>query len=661
MKSVCFSRNVFSMMLLVTCTFLFSPPLDAKTFALFRGIRNNGRVAVANNANQNTLPIAEQSLATPDLLAQLKTASEKLSAALRTPSNQEISRSLSVLRNANNILVRKVDSELDNEKAAFWKEHLQLADLQKTLATAEPDAKLLAEIAGKFEADIDGIRHIRFAAARDALRNYRTLLQLQNEQQLQAQFKLLETSLPSLVEAYSGTEDTDAGAKLSRMIVWLDDLKSYIPEAGAVVTLLRANLTKQNLFVDVSEKMIGAGFIRDFQESFDVRENIDGTNIIGTGNIDGKVTANLVENKRVAEIRVELNANMESNTTGSQGPVVVRSQTSGTMNASKLIYISKEEIVAARATASGNLQTQILKTSINGGKIIKLFAKQQISERQPETQAIAKRRAEQRLAKRVDETVNERIGELNGRYQNEFRKPLNDLGLFPSVWNLTTSEDKLHLSLTAGSSSQLAAPTVVPETATAGSDLVVRLHQSFVNNVATLALAGRTFEEESVVAHLAERYGKDKLPKALQRDSSEEPWTIKFAPTLPVSISFNEDVLKVCVRIDVFKQGNNVYEARDGRGLDITVTYKVSKDGEMTVFEKQEATVFPRGFDQSKDKLGGRETSIISIVKKRLDSQLPAKLGQKTEIAESEWKGHSITPNQASAKSGWITIGWKFD
>lgn len=553
-------------------------------------------------------------------------------------------------------IVRTLESAMRRQisaaEAKEWRERLDITQLNAALRLREPLSKeLLALIAGELDGDAPGVRLKIFDPLRDAVRRYRTVAAVL-EGDFQEQAANLFSNLPGYVAQYRDGTDPSLGFAIAGALRWINDMGRYLPGSRTITPLVKANIGGLNVFVEVSALLLALPFQRDILNEFEVDDVIMDATVVGSGTLTGKTTAVLVPRTTAAEIQIVLEGELVSETKSHRQPVSLETSTRGTVRAEKSILVSTAGIKSQPAKAKANLTSETRNLQINAGGVVAGIARRAVSERKGEVQAAAARKAEQRVSRQIDAEANPQLADLDKRFQSVLQ-PLLQTSLFPQDWLFGTTESELWTRMKVLGGWQVAAPT--PPPAPPEADLVVRVHQSAANNGAVLGLAGRNVEEEKLVAEIKTRF--DKVPDALQRPESEPAWRFSFAREQPISLSFDDGVVRLVLRIDQFRREG--VERVPPADLDILVSYRVATQGGKIVWEQTEPVgVFPRGY-QSGDQVPARLLASCAPVRERLNAQMAKTFEVKPLELPERFAGKSLIPSCAVVDDGWITLGWK--
>ena len=142
--------------------------------------------------------------------------------------------------------------------------------------------------------------------------------------------------------------------------------------------------------------------------------------------------------------------------------------------------------------------------------------------------------------------------------------------------------------------------------------MIVRIHESMINNFALDALGGMTVHEEKLQEAVIDMLGR--LPEKLKGDEDQEPWAITFARRQPISVTFADDGFKITIRGSEYFKGEAAYPA-----MDVTATYKIEKTATgFKVVRQGDIQIFPPGRQQ----VGGKEQIIRQTADKAIQQSL---------------------------------------
>jgi hypothetical protein len=188
--------------------------------------------------------------------------------------------------------------------------------------------------------------------------------------------------------------------------------------------------------------------------------------------------------------------------------------------------------------------------------------------------------------------------------------------------------------------------------------LAVQVHQSALNNMLAIVLAGRFIDEDKFSRRMEEFF--EETPAFLQRKSDETPAKVSFGTQAPVDVLFIDNNIRVIVRLNDIQVMDNT-----SRSFSITVEYRISmekRDGrDIIVFEQTTAEAFPIGYKpDSGEQLSTTQTLIRSYLMRRLES-LPKRQEAEPLKLGGEWADSGqLIPLFASTEKGWLTLVWSW-
>jgi len=585
-------------------------------------------------------------------MTQLQRLTSELKENPRAITQTNLSQSQRLLLDAVNDLQRRLPREFDRETANDWSTAFQLAELRATLGTQTPDSAILEAVQRVFHSDREGILWTTFDGLRTALRRYQTVAQLLQEDSYESRLTRVCDNLVEYIETYNEGSNPLYFVTLSNAAAWLDDISLFEPRAARLAELTRIASSGVNVRLQVGSDFVAAGFRQAIEESLDINETILGTRVIGSGTLSGVTSAELVHSPNRAIIKVLADAAMESNTDGSQRMVTLKSHTTGTLRGEKQILFSAEGITTLPATARANLDATISDVHVNAGRIVQRVARNQVDSRKGESQAEAARRAERRMTVQMNERIDSTIAELNAKYQ-KIRDLLIKTGLFPRVWNLSTTPQQVDWAILLGNRNQPSAPVPAP-TVPPTNGLAVQVHQSAFNNMLAIVLAGRSIDEEKFSQRIGEFF--EETPAFLERNADVTPAKVSFGADAPVDVLFVDDKIRVVARLNDIQVMDNT-----SRSFRISVEYQIkmeNRDGRnIVILEQTEAEAFPIGH-QPGTTLSATQMVIRTYLLRRLEALPKLHEAEPLDLG-GEWAGSGqLIPLFASAEKGWLTLVW---
>jgi len=420
---------------------------------------------------------------------------------------------------------------------------------------------------------------------------------------------------------------------------------------GAVLAEEKDGSVYPNLLVEVTRGLANDMGKQDIDEDKPIAQRKGKLTICGTSHTRAVVGVDYIPSGYGALLDMTLAGSTDADTRASQGPVSLFLTTRVSYTARKLIYVDENGIQdRGQARSSPQLDENTLtalQTKFRGplDPLVRKIATKVYYKKQAETEAGIMRDARDEIEKTFNETAAKQIGDTNERYIKEIREPMQQRHIWPQRFHFLTTETQLGVRLL------LKDPAGKPQIFTAvpaiqgKPDLALRVEQSFPNNVAQGALAGKTFTSQDLEKEfnlLAKPLGKE----VKMDDPGDKPFTITFPKEKPITVTFDKQLVTITIRGEEYTSGNTAYD-----GMDTTGIYKLKKTERGFVAERQgELIIYPPGFVPGKDKLGARE----QVLRKLLEKKFGKVLTPKFEVTPGKI---DLLTTQIEADKGWLVLG----
>jgi hypothetical protein len=542
----------------------------------------------------------------------------------------------------------KLDAYLTGSNGAAWKKYLQWTDMQAQLKAEKPDLELLATLYRKLTADQVGLEMPVFANVADSLERYINDAAAHADDKLQAQFNEQLKSLAAALEQYVKAPNDDTAQAIGSRLGWLESRR----QTPALVSAIRSQLSRTNLKVSASERLVGAGIRQSLDEVTPVQDYILGTSIRGTGHMVGTVTVELVPSEDRAKLDTMLSGIVNSRTIGVNGPATIHSNGTTAIAGRKRIVIDDLGFASYPATATANTSTHV--TGIGGSGIVQRVASRRVDEQKAQAERIAADHAAHRVRERMDKQVNQQMAEAHANFHKKVRNPLLRRRELPDL-GFRTTEDYLLVNMLAANRNQIAAPTAPPEVKVA-SDLAVQIHESTINNLAESLFGGVTLEEEDLQKRVIEMRGS--LPDSLKSDEERDPWSITFARTQPVTVKITDGAVSITIRGQRYTSGD-----QDFRAMNVTADYKVSLTEPnaqgirgIKLVRQGDLKIVPPGEPR---RLSGREITLRTLLERRFGKLFEPEIVYDGLILPGNWRQAGILDTkQLDLAGGWAVVAW---
>lgn len=550
--------------------------------------------------------------------------------------------------------LRQAVARLDNRlKAAGasgdgWRTFLKWDEMGQQLAVSEPDLTALDRIYARHASGHNGLALIWFVDVRQSLRQYLITARIVGNPELKGQYEAILDSLATHLKAYRESPASDGHLTIGRDLALLEDAR----QAPTLIREVRRHFQRPNLLVQLSANLIGSVAGGPVDEIEPVRDVILGADIRGTSRVTGNVSVELIPHSERVAFDTVLQCTVQSETVGYKGPARVYSDGITKVTARKSLLADSQRTWALPAGSRAVTDTTITGLRMTrGGPALRRLAWKRACNQKAEAERIGARLAEGRISRRIDTRANELVDRLNVAFLEKFRKPLLDRKSFPEIFRFHTTESDVHLVVMHGGPFALGT-SVSPPPVSSGHDVVVRLHESMIANLAAASLSGMIVEEETILGELVGLLGS--LPAWLQVDEEAEPWGITFTREQPVSAVFADGRFSLTLRGREFTKAQSSYA-----GMNVTAQYEIRQtDLGFKAVRVGEVQVVPP------DLAAGESLSLKEHVARRVlvrkfgrifkedfavdDFVLPDALGQPAELRLSQWE----------SDNGWMVLAW---
>jgi hypothetical protein len=546
--------------------------------------------------------------------------------------------------------IQRLDARLSEAgpNGDAWRKYL-LWDAMPA-AIDQPDSGKFWKIYDRYTADHDGLDLVWFVDVREALRRYEAISRAVHNPKVREAHATVLDRLAAALESHQAKPTPETMTVIYEYVRWLREAH----QSPKLVAAILQHFDRPNFLASVSTRFIAAGIAAPVDDVAEITDCILGTSVFAKAHTVGETRVQLQPNAEMGVIDTLLLGTTTGESVGYHGPVTIFSNSITKLSGLKRMCITDEGLSAQPAVSNAETSVNICDIQSNKGRrIIEQMAWRRAGKQQSEAEAIASRHAEQRLNERIDAQADEQIEKANDQYVNKFRQPFSDRKLFPQLLRFGTSETLLSVTGRQAEQGELAAASASPPVA--DGDVVLRLHESAVNNLAYEALAGRTIHEEKVQATATDLLGH--LPEKMKGDDDGRPWAISFNRRDSISVSFADGGFKIVIHGDRFYKGKEGYPK-----MNISVVYKiVQSPAGFKAVRQGEIEVFPPDFvPGSGQRIDARQTVIRNLLKRRLEKVFePEMLGKGIELS-GKWKAAGkLMPIEVVARDGWLVIAWK--
>lgn len=536
-----------------------------------------------------------------------------------------------------------------------WRTYLDWPTLQQQAASsANADAATLRRLFGLLDAEENGLEMPQFAAVRRAVASYLEVADTATSPQAAEVYAQRLDKLAAAVAAGAASGTPEPLAPVGPLLARLADSG----QAPAAVARIREAVSQPNLFLEVDENLLGSSVNRAVDEVAPINDVMLGTRVRGSGHTTGLVLLDFVPSHDRAVVDLTLDATNHSTTSGSKGPVTVRTIGTTKVDARKRLLIDDQRITSLPVEAHASADTRTAGIGVSSRfaqRLIRKMASKKVAKMRPQAEAIAEQRARQRVREQFESQTAGPIARAAADYQAKFRRPLMERGWYPELLRIGTTDSRLQVTARKALADQIAAfsppPAVDPDAV-----LSARVHESMVNNAAEITLGGRTITQQFVEEQL--KKNNMAIPAELQNDADQPPWTITFAKRRPVELDVDDNRVKMTVRGSRYTSGDREFDA-----MDVWAVYRIEPaEGRIRLVRDGDVQIYPPGFvPGGGEKLNVQQTSLRRILQKRFNKVFkdvvdvePLKLPGELE------KAGPLPMEQLDArKDGWVAAGWR--
>ena len=450
-----------------------------------------------------------------------------------------------------------------------WKEQLQWSLLQEELAKETPNpARMQASLNGFYGAEVVGLESPEFTNVRTALRAFMNAVFFKNNPNSKAMYEAQIGNLITALENYTDHANNDTAWQVGRIIGWLD----RAAQASEIQQQIRYHFYQPNIYVHVSQNLISAGELMEVDETEQLKMTVKGLPVVGEARLRGQISFQIAESQEKATLRVILDGTAISRNVAKKSGVTVVTRGTTTLQATKLVSFDGDGFTTEPAQAEATTRLEL--DSIEGpSSTHESIAKTKFIKMRSQNEKDASAVAVESVTTKMDSQVLELLANVIDGYQDKVRNPLIRRGGFPVNVNSTSTQDYIRLNMLQTGRYQLASPTA-PPALNKGTDVALRLHESFIRNFTEVVLGGVELTDEKLVEHMTDLGAE--VPEELKTGKGKKSWAITFSSTQPISVSFRDNQLEIAIQGKQFRDGAKVINDR----IRIAATYNVLKTDE---------------------------------------------------------------------------------
>ncbi len=566
------------------------------------------------------------------------------------------------------------DSYLDTVKGGdAWKTFLHTSEVRAAMASDADAAKLL-ETLSPINDKVQAATKSEDAAIRDFVANGALQTYLHDLAHAVAVLKrstagvdvdAVRKNLKDLLDGLEKYEATGTNESAAQVRGAYDALRELTADGGERLSgVLRQHYFNSNLQLAISEGFLNRVLVKTHIEEGGVRDFILGAEVYGCQITSTVTKFDLLPAENGTYFRLNLTGTVSTNTESYKGQAIIYSNGSHSLTAFKDVRFDGEHFSTTPANMHVNASNEPVDAStpldnfpIFGG-VGKSIAMTQAMRKRPDAEAVAAQRVTSRVGPQFDNEVDDKFTELNGKLQSKVIDTLKSENLYPDYKTYRSTDTEIDLSSRLMGEKELGGGAP-PATAVAADDMVVRLHESLINNfLDRLGIGGKTMTEQELRKLLEEKFSKllnkeVTLPaakEAMGDDAAKQPKAFIFTQTNPLHIKVADGKINLIIRAgfqrDEDKGGNIPPQI-------VTVPLTIAVEGEEVVITRGDVLVDAVDVPENV----AEQVARAGVIKNKIETSIQGKRDTRTlKVDKPEGEPVNVNVTSIEALDGWITI-----
>jgi hypothetical protein len=416
----------------------------------------------------------------------------------------------------------------------------------------------------------------------------------------------------------------------------------------------RADTPQLGAIAHVSKRVLEDMLNRDVTLKETVSEPILNMTTLGTARIDCKVGLDLLPNPQAANLRLSMNGTViMDDAVSTAGSVRIHSTSQTQIRVDKDVLLDAQglHLLPARSSARASIRVHNIDSR---GRFVEGVAWRRVGRTQSEAEEACGQRTARRAEQQLELEVGKSLGKVQSQYVDNVLKPLSDRGAFPDA-RLATTRDHLSIRLFRNAERAAMSPLSGPPPRLA-DDLAICLNDSFVNEMAALVLAGKTYTDHELADLLKILIGA--TPRPLWIHARTAPWSVTAAQERPVVVSFAGDRVSITLRIDHAVRGGEHLD----RTLAVTAVYALecTADGPRLIRSGDLAVEFTDA--DPGDHADPRDAQFLEFLQRKFAGVFLADLyfdGLMPPEGGLWGKLRRLQLTEFSSRDGWLNMGYE--
>jgi hypothetical protein len=324
------------------------------------------------------------------------------------------------------------------------------------------------------------------------------------------------------------------------------------PPVENIGNVINTYYRNANVRLALSQSMLQRMLPNIEPQQVPVRTTILGSRVRGTSRVESDLRIQLLPSADRWHMELLTLGNVQSQTTGFNSGVAVRTSGTSRFTASTPIEINADGIDLSRPQVAvrGSSQLRGIRSDYDGwplvGSLARNIAKTRFESIQSRSNHVANQRIGEQVGQELERRLNDQVDQATAQLSNLVLGPLGSLQLDPKVMDLQTTDTRLVARYRLAGDWQLAAFTPRPR-APQSSLMSLQIHQSALNNtLEQLIPRDRPLSIAEIVNQTAETFGQPELDLP---DDMPQDVTVQFAKTRPITFEIEDGRLWITMRV----------------------------------------------------------------------------------------------------------------
>jgi hypothetical protein len=326
---------------------------------------------------------------------------------------------------------------------------------------------------------------------------------------------------------------------------------AHSADAVRVANAINTHYRNANVRLALSKPMLERMLPAVEPKTVPVRTRILGSRIRGTSRIQSDLDVQLTPSPDRWSLSLNTNGNVQTKSTGFNGPVTIGSLGRSGFLAKTPIEVTARDVKIGDSDVNvrSRIELRELRTEYDGwpliGSLVRGVAENRYQAMEARANRIGNQKVRTQIKTEIDQQLERQIGQATNRLSEMVLGPLGKLRLDPKVTDMQTTSERLLARYRVAGDWQLGAFTPRPR-ALSSSLMSVQVHQSALNNtLEQLVPRDQPILIGDMLRESAEMFGRQgHVPEDIPGDVM-----VLFARTRPITVEIDEGRMWVTLRI----------------------------------------------------------------------------------------------------------------